>query len=661
MRANSVGFLMKHLCYSSVRAPLLAIFFITLSIFLPVIAEVIEINPVEVTATRMEQKLSDAIPAISVITKEEIVRSNAGDISELLAGQAGIEFARSGGVGAPISIYMRGSGATQTMVLVDGIPFSSQSAIGSISPIHTIPINQIDRVEIMRGNAAAIYGSGAMGGVINLITTTKDSKGFNPSGSITYGRYNTTRTSAGFESGSDGVSYSFSGTNNQSKGFEAIPSKLYNCNAAIATGCINPSPNGYQQSSLRASITKTLDSQNSFGIKLFHSGGNSSYDNYYADTASQTWENRDRTQMAQFYAKNKITSDWVSTASISHSQSDTTTLRDGSFYSLYGRFVTDHEILSWANNYALTNEQSLTFGYEKDSSKLAKEATSYYDADASTKRKAIKSRAFVGFLSSFGKLSTQANLSHDMLPGVANTNTYLIGAGYSIDDNLKTTVTHSTAAAAPTLGQLYDLSSGGNSALKPEYARTTEFGLQYLNAETFARAVIFDTRYRDLIAASDVNLVDDAYFGLVEGVTRYENVNSAHNTGLEMQLRKRVDKIQIYLNLTHQSLVNEGGTLVKNKARNYGNFDVNYFVNQNIDAGLGILSTTSRITTSPDLKNTQTPGFSVFRLHGSYKFDNSLRGFVSLENALNKSYYQLYGYNTSGRGFYATLQYQPKN
>ena len=205
MRANSVGFLMKHLCYSSVRAPLLAIFFITSSIFLPAIAEVIEINPVEVTATRMEQKLSDSIPAVSVITKEESVRSNAGDISELLAGQTGIEFARNGGIGAPIFVYMRGSGSTQTMVLVDGIPFSSQDATGGASPINMIPINQIDRVEIMRGNAAAIYGSGAMGGVINLITTSKDSKGFNPSSSITYGRYNSTRASTGLDGGEDDI------------------------------------------------------------------------------------------------------------------------------------------------------------------------------------------------------------------------------------------------------------------------------------------------------------------------------------------------------------------------------------------------------------------------------------------------------------------------
>jgi len=660
VRANSVGFLMKHVYCSLVRERLLAIFLFSPSIFSLTQAQVIEINPVEVTATRMEQKLSDAIPAVSVISKEEIVRSNAGDVSELLAGHAGIEFARNGGIGAPISIYMRGSGSTQTMVLVDGIPFSSQDATGGSSPIYMIPLNQIDRVEIMRGNAAAIYGSGAMGGVINLITTSKDVKGFNPSASITYGRYNSTRASTGFDGGDGDIRYSFSVAHNQSKGFEAISSAKYNSATGCAnyTGCINPSPNGYQQNSLRGSITKIIDSQNSIGIKLFHSGGKSSFDNYYASATTELWENKARTQMAQFYTKNKITSDWISNFSIAHSQNDTKTLTNGAFNTLYGRYITDHEVLSWSNSYALTSDQSLSFGYEKDSSKLGSESLDYYGVNASVKLKAIKSRAYIGLLSSYGKVSTQLNLSHDMLPGASNTNTYLIGAGYLINSNLKATVANSTAAAAPTLGQLYDPSSGGNSALKPEYAKTNELGLQYSDDSTFARAVIFDTRYRSLIAAGST-AVSNAYFA-AQGVKQYENVNSSHNSGFEAQLKKRISNIQMNLNLTHQSPVNQGSVVVQNKAMNFGNFDLNYSFNEKINTGFGVQSTSSRITTSPASVKTYTSGYSVFRLHSSYKFDDGLRGVVSIENAFNKNYYQIYGYNTPGRGIYATLQYQPK-
>jgi vitamin B12 transporter len=652
---------MKHVYCSLVRARLLAIFLFSPSIFSLTQAQVIEINPVEVTATRMEQKLSDAIPAVSVISKEEIVRSNAGDISELLAGHAGIEFARNGGIGAPISIYMRGSGSTQTMVLVDGIPFSSQDATGGSSPIYMIPLNQIDRVEIMRGNAAAIYGSGAMGGVINLITTSKDVKGFNPSASITYGRYNSTRASTGFDGGDGDIRYSFSVAHNQSKGFEAISSAKYNSTSGCPyVGCVNPSPNGYQQNSIRASIDKAIDSQNSVGVKIFHAGGKSSYDNYYGSATSETWENKARTETAQFYTKNKITTKWTSTFSLSHSQNDTKTLTDGVFNPVYGRYITDHEVLNWSNKYALSDQQSLNFGYEKDGSKLGSELTDGGTTDGSTKQKAIKTRAFIGLLSSFKKISTQINLSHDMLPGVGNTNTYLIGAGYAMNNNLKATFTNSTAVAAPTLGQLYDLNSGGVPSLKPEYAKTTEAGLQYLNDSTFARAVIFDTRYRNLIAAG-ATPVDDANWAAM-GVNKYTNVNSAHNTGLEMQLKKKINKFNIYANLTHQSLVNDGGIVVKNKARNYGNLDLNYIFYEKFDMGLGILSTTSRLTTSPkgESAGTYTPGYSVFRLHSSYKFDDSLRGIFTLENALNKSYYQIYGYNTPGRGIYATLQYQPK-
>jgi vitamin B12 transporter len=420
---------------------------------------------------------------------------------------------------------------------------------------------------------------------------------------------------------------------------------------------VNPSPNGYQQNSFRTSVAKTIDSKNSFGFKLFHSDGKSSYDNYYANTPSESWENKARTQMAQFYTKNKITSDWISNFTISHSQNDTKTLTDGIFNATYGRYVTDHESLSWVNNYSLSSEKSLNFGYEKDSSKLGTEVNDG-TADASTKQKAIKSRVFIGFMSNYEKVSTQFNLNHDMLPGAGGANTYLIGVGYAIDANLKATATNSTAIAAPTLGQLYDLKSGGSPTLKPELSKTTEAGLQYLNDSTFARAVIFDTKYRNLIAAGQT-AVDDAYWAAM-GVTKYENVNSAHNTGIEMQFKKRISKFQIGLNLTHQSLVNDGGVVVRNKARNYGNLDINYTASERFDIGLGMLSTTNRTTTSPkgESTGTYTPGYSVFRVHSSYKFDDRLRGLFSLENALNKNYYQIYGYNTPGRGIFATLQYQ---
>jgi vitamin B12 transporter len=181
--------------------------------------------------------------------------------------------------------------------------------------------------------------------------------------------------------------------------------------------------------------------------------------------------------------------------------------------------------------------------------------------------------------------------------------------------------------------------------------------VQYLDKSTFARAVIFDSKYRNLLASGSTS-VDNVYWA--NYVTKWENVNSSHNTGLEIQLKKRINKTEIASNFTHQSLVNQGSIQVLNKARNYGNFDINYFFDDKFDLGMGFLFTSSRRTYSPDYVKTHTPGYSVFRLHTSYKFSDQLRGIGSLENAFNKNYYQIYGYNTTGRGIYATLQYQPK-
>ena len=609
-----------------------------------------EVNPVVVTATRMEQPLSDVLQAVTVITKDEITRSNASDVSELLAGQAGIEFARSGGLGSPISIYMRGAGSTQTMVLVDGIPFSAQDATGSASPIYMIPLNQIDHIEILRGNASAIYGAGAVGGVINLITNSGSSTGFNPSASIAYGRYNSTRTTVGFDGGDENTKYSFAVGRNQSHGFEAVSSAKY--------PAVNPSANGYQQDSFRFAITQKIDAQNSLGVKFLQSDGLSSFDNNYADSPSQVWESKAKTQLTQIYSKNKINQDWSSSLSLSHSQNDQKTLTDGVFNSLYGRYITNHDVWNWTNTYSLTKNHMLNFGYERDESSLSTDAVDWNGVSTNINKTSVKSRAFIGVLSTVDKLFTQVNLSHETMPQEVKADTYLIGAGYLIDSNLKLSMTHSTAISAPTLGQLYDYSSGGNGSLKPEHSNSSEIGLQYMKESTYSRIVMFDTKYKDLIAVGSTP-VQDTYFAN-QGINQFENVNSAHNTGLEFQLKQRFDKVQVNLNYTHQTPVNEAAVVVQNKARNFGNFDLNYLLNEKSDIGAGIVATSSRMTTGPDSVKTNTAGYSVMRIHSTYKLSPSTKIVGSLENVFDKQYFQIYGYNTPGRGLYLTLQYQPK-
>ncbi|MDB5818037.1 MAG: TonB-dependent receptor, partial [Rhizobacter sp.] len=135
-------------------------------------AQVVQPDPlpaVVVTATRASQPIADALPHTTLITRDDIDRSQALDLPTLLAYQAGLQFTSNGGRGSVTGVFMRGAPSRQVLVLVDGIPLSKQDASGAVS-IEQIMLDQVERVEIVRGNVSAIYGSGAIGGVIQVFT-----------------------------------------------------------------------------------------------------------------------------------------------------------------------------------------------------------------------------------------------------------------------------------------------------------------------------------------------------------------------------------------------------------------------------------------------------------------------------------------------------------
>ncbi|WAV94025.1 TonB-dependent receptor [Oxalobacter aliiformigenes] len=124
------------------------------------------LEPVVVTASRIEQLQKDAIPSTTVITSETIQNKKLADLPSLLKSEAGIDFARSGGAGTSTSVYMRGTNVNQLLVMIDGVPIQdgNGTTMQSIDLLSHIQPDQIDRIEVVRGNVSAIYGSGAMGG-----------------------------------------------------------------------------------------------------------------------------------------------------------------------------------------------------------------------------------------------------------------------------------------------------------------------------------------------------------------------------------------------------------------------------------------------------------------------------------------------------------------
>jgi vitamin B12 transporter len=193
-----------------------------------------QLAPVVVTATRVAQPITDVVADVTLIDRATIERSGAGGLADLLVRAPGIAMTRNGGPGATTSLYIRGAETRFTAVFVDGVRVDSQSTGGA--SWNALPLSQIDRIEIVRGPAAAIYGSDAIGGVIQIFTR-KGEGGFSPTVEMGAGSHGTYKLAVGMSGGTGTVDYSLGLAREISTGFNAQPT-------------VNSDMDGYQSNSV---------------------------------------------------------------------------------------------------------------------------------------------------------------------------------------------------------------------------------------------------------------------------------------------------------------------------------------------------------------------------------------------------------------------------
>ncbi|HGW6119595.1 TPA: TonB-dependent receptor plug domain-containing protein, partial [Serratia marcescens] len=124
-----------------------------------------------VTANRFPQPVSSVLASTSIVTKDDIDRWQSKNLLEVMRRLPGVDIAQTGGLGQSASLYVRGSEARHTLVLIDGVPIAKPGITG-VADFNQIPISLVQRIEFIRGPRSAVYGADAIGGVINIITQT---------------------------------------------------------------------------------------------------------------------------------------------------------------------------------------------------------------------------------------------------------------------------------------------------------------------------------------------------------------------------------------------------------------------------------------------------------------------------------------------------------
>lgn len=621
-----------------------------------------EINPVVVISSRVNEPLADALPSVSVIQRSDIEKFRYADLYELLSGQPGMQLARSGGTGNPISVYMRGGNSTQTLVLVDGIPFASQGAIGASSPLEAIPLSQIERVEILRGNASAVYGPGAAGGVIQIFTQSSFTSPEGVDVKAEAGSLNSRTLQTAFRKNIGEGQLSLSVSDHRSDGISTLTPARY---ANLSNVHINPDRNGFDSQSVSLGWRQNLSASTQLALHYLNTSTLASYDNPYADANTDRWASKSKLEVAGAQLSHRVTDDWKASLAYGQSRSKLSTLTNDALNADYGTTDSRQQQIKWDNLVALGKETQATFGYSSQVSELDAGRTSYdwnvfppIPIDVKVNKSVRNERVFGGIAQRVGALSWRVNLGHEQLPGSQSGDTYLLGAGYEVAPNYKITWTRSTAIQSPTVGQLYDVAYGGNASLKSEHAASTEIGLQFKNENSFWRVVAFSVQYKDMIAASNNPVADP--FWAAQYVTQLENLSNVQNKGIELAYARQWAAWGVQLAYTSQNPENLSSTRpIQNRAKRYGSVTVSHFLDDRTSLNAKLLATSERWTPmiGSFSSSARVPGYAILNLSANHKLRTDLKLTFSVLNALDKTYCHLDGYNNPGRTYHVGLNF----
>lgn len=581
--------------------------------------------PIVVTAQRGPQPLAEAIPQTTRFSPQDIDDSTATDLPGLLAMAPGAQVIRTGPPGSNATLSLRGGSATQSLVLIDGIRVDSVS-LGQIQ-LGQIPLSAVDHVEIVNGDVSALYGSGAMGGVVQVFT--KDGGNHPPRFDVSagYGSYHTQTQQAGVNGALDQdgkTTFSVSVARSKDDGFPAIDS-------ARAPN-VNPAADGYLNESISASLHHEFDHGWDAGARYFQSDGKVAFDNAYGvPTDVNALDSKVR--VASVFANGKLTDWWTTHVTVGLGDDRAVDQTNGVYNN---RFDTDNRQLTWQNDFKLAAQQKLQLGYERLQQSL--------ESDMVAAPERTVNSVFAGYTARFGANQIQANVRRDQYSDFGGANTYYLGYGFDFTEHWKATASYSAAFRAPSFDDLY-FPGSGNVSIRPERSHSVEAALQYAS-DTLGlfRLTAFQTRYADLIK-----------YVPTQGGLFYiaENADRAKVQGVEGSWSGRVGKTDVRAALTMQNPVDEASdTDLNQRARRFASFSARRSVGAWRVGGEWIVS-------GPHYDSgTSLGGFGLVNLSARYNITKAWYVSAHIDNLFDKNYELAYTYNTPRRSAFITIGWQ---
>ncbi|MFK3872759.1 TonB-dependent receptor domain-containing protein [Pseudoalteromonas rhizosphaerae] len=589
------------------------------------------IERLTVTANKFEQSITDVLASVTVIERSDIETSNVRDLPSLLATQVGFQINSNGGFGQSSGVSLRGSSSRHTLILIDGV--RTGSATLGYKSISNIPLNSIERIEIVKGSRAAVYGSDALAGVINIITRTKESVSLDATfGTDAYQNYQVAGTTV-----VDAVKASFNAGFEKTDGFDVLQG-------------VAPDEDGYENKNLGFNIRYADELLGELKALGQYSEGNAQYDNAFSPIDSIVENNEfENYQLGLGWDKSFTYHKHSINVAIATDDSD------NKGYDYTGAIVT--------NSYKTKRKQFDYHGsYNASQVLTVNGGLNWYKDEIYTNGKAyladskVAKAAFLGGYFDDNKVIANLALRLDDDEQFGNETTYAAAVGYHLNKRATLRLSQSTGFKAPTFNDLYfpDPLSPGNPNLAPETSTNQELGLSLDFSQAKLDISIFRNNIENLIA----------WAPNAAGKWQPENINEARHEGVEFSFANKVLGFDNQFNFTYLNAENtETGvaqtyvsprTVNWSVAKQWGDFDAGFDMQYRSDR---------------QGKVTELSSYTLWNLTANYQFNSALSFSARVENLFDKQYNavdssmdyatgEVFYYNTVDRRFFVGASYQ---
>lgn len=606
-------------------------------------ATIKQFDNVVVTASRTAQTVDDTLAPVTVITREQIERSQSQNVIELLRLAPGLQITDNGGHGASASMFMRGSNSNHTLVLIDGVRIND--ATGGMAAIPYLDPDQIERIEIVRGPKSSLYGADAIGGVVQIFTRkgAGEPRLTIKAGSGSRGTANSDINLGGML-GSTRVNTNIS---------------FFDTNGVDRTTDVEL-PNdqdAFQNKSASINLSHAFEGGANVGFSAVHNQGYSEYDGYNAPFAETEFSNT----VFSTHFNLPILEQWDTRFEAGYSMDENreyiTDVNTGA-RSANGTFDTNRLTLAWLNDIAWYDSQLLTAGidYYYDDVNDGKD---YIEPSSGQKIDSRDNKSiFLQNQSSFdwSDVTVGARLDDNEAYGLHVTGN--VAWGIKLPQSMMLIASYGTAYRAPTMSELYSPNTASttyrsNANLKPEESESVELELKGHWDAAYWSMSIFQNAIDNLIANKKIGSI--TVNGVENDLFEKHNIAEARIRGIELSVAGQLYGFDVVSSLTFtdaQDLTNKEvllkrapQTFMLNVDRTFGRFAVG--------ADFRAMSETTH------WGGDKAPGFGVLDLRASVEILPALHIEGKVVNVMNKHYETTLGYNPEPRGFFATVSWSP--